>query len=81
MHLLVCDYCDSLGEDAQRKVLMLYTAFKRIKNFVSILVLPQQKVERTLSYLKVDRATIELEEGFSQDLSNKSHWETGDLEV
>jgi predicted transport protein len=77
----ICDYCNSLGDDAQRKELKLYTAFKRIKNFISILVLPQQKGERILLYLKVDPASIELEKGFSQDVSNKGHWGTGDLEV
>jgi predicted transport protein len=77
----VCDYCDSLGDDAQRKELKLYTAFKRIKNFISILVLPQHKDERINLYLKVDPATVELENGFSRDVSNTGHWGTGDLEV
>lgn len=77
----VCDYCDSLGDDAQRKELKLYTAYKRIKNFISILVLPQQKDERINLYLKVDPASIELQKGFSQDVSNKGHWGTGNLEL
>ncbi|MFT5162360.1 MAG: hypothetical protein ACI9FJ_000935, partial [Alteromonadaceae bacterium] len=34
----ICDYCDSLGDEVQRKELKLYTAFKRIKNFASVLV-------------------------------------------
>jgi predicted transport protein len=70
-----------LGDDSQRKELKLYTAFKRIKNFVSILVLPQQKDERIHLYLKVPPNSIELEKGFSHDVSNKGHWGTGDLEV
>jgi predicted transport protein len=77
----VCDYCDSLGDDAQRKELKLYTAFKRIKNFISILVLPQQKDERINLYLKVDPSSIELQNGFSHDVTNKGHWGTGNLEV
>jgi predicted transport protein len=70
-----------LGDDSQRKELKLYTAFKRIKNFVSILVLPQKKDNRILLYLKVDPLSIELENGFTQDVTNKGHWGTGDLEV
>lgn len=77
----VCDYCDSLGDDAQRKELKLYTAFKRIKNFISFLVLPQQKDERINLYLKVEPASIELHQEFSHDVTNKGHWGTGDIEV
>ncbi len=76
-----CDFCESLGDDSQRKELKLYTAFKRIKNFISVLVLPQKKDERILLYLKVNPSTIELSEGFTHDVTNKGHWGTGDLEV
>ena len=81
LYKAICDYCDSLGDDAQRKELKLYTAFKRIKNFISILVLPQQKDERINLYLKVDPSSIELQKGFSHDVTNKGHWGTGNLEV
>ncbi|WP_105257907.1 DUF5655 domain-containing protein [Pseudoalteromonas sp. T1lg88] len=77
----LCDFCESLGDDAQRKELKLYTAFKRIKNFVSFHVLPQKKDERIVMYLKVQPASIELEEGFTRDVTNTGHWGTGDLEV
>lgn len=76
----LCSYCESLGDDAQRKELKLYTAFKRIKNFASICVLPQ-KDERVVMWLKVDPATVELQSGFTRDVTNTGHWGTGDLEV
>jgi predicted transport protein len=77
----VCDYCDSLGDDAQRKELKLYTAFKRIKNFASFHVLPQKKDERLVMYLKVEPSSITIEDGFTHDVTNKGHWGTGNLEV
>ena len=77
----ICEFCESLGDDSQRKELKLYTAFKRIKNFASFHVLPQKKDERIVMYLKVDPSEISLEEGFSHDVTNKGHWGTGNLEV
>lgn len=77
----ICEFCESLGDDSQRKELKLYTAFKRIKNFSSFHVLPQKKDERIVMYLKVDPSDISLEEGFSHDVTNKGHWGTGNLEV
>lgn len=77
----ICEFCESLGDDSQRKELKLYTAFKRIKNFASFHVLPQKKDERIVMYLKVDPSDISLEEGFSHDVTNKGHWGTGNLEV
>lgn len=77
----ICDYCESLGDDAQRKELKLYTAFKRIKNFASFHVLPQKKDERVVVYLKLDPLGIKLEKGFSRDVTNTGHWGTGDLEI
>ena len=77
----ICDFCESLGDDSQRKELKLYTAFKRIKNFASFHVLPQKKDERIVMYLKVDVNNIALEDGFIHDVTNKGHWGTGNLEV
>ncbi|MBU2882327.1 DUF91 domain-containing protein [Psychrosphaera sp. B3R10] len=76
----ICSYCEALGDDSQRKELKLYTAFKRIKNFASICVLPQ-KDERVVMWLKVNPATVELQSGFTRDVTNTGHWGTGDLEV
>jgi predicted transport protein len=75
----ICDYCESLGDDVQRKELKLYTAFKRIKNFASFYVLPSKKTINM--YLKVDPLTVELEDEFSHDVTKRGHWGTGDLEI
>lgn len=77
----VCEFCESLGDDSQRKELKLYTAFKRIKNFASFHVLPQKKDERIVMYLKVNPTDVALEDGFTHDVTNKGHWGTGNLEV
>ena len=77
----ICDFCESLGDDSQRKELKLYTAFKRIKNFASFHVLPQKKDERIVMYLKLNPTDIKLEGKFTHDVTNKGHWGTGNLEV
>lgn len=75
----VRQYLVALGDDVQVKELLNYVAFKRIKNFACVEVYPQG---RSVSvYLKVDPATVSIEEGFSRDVSNIGHFGTGDLEV
>ena len=67
----------SLGDDVQQKALKLYTAFRRLKNFACVIVYPN----RLLVTLKLDPATVALEEGFSRDVSQVGHWGTGDVEL
>ncbi len=67
----------SLGDDVQEKQLKLYMAYRRIKNFASVVV---QK-RALIIYLKVDPASVTLEEGFTRDVREIGHWGTGDLEV
>lgn len=70
-------YLNSLGDDVQQKQLKLYAAFRRLKNFVCLIVYPQ----RLILILKIDPATVELEDGYTRDVTNIGHWGTGDLEV
>ena len=67
----------SLGDDVQEKRLKLYTAFRRLKNFASVVMYPN----RMLVMLKVDPDSVVLEEGFSRDVREIGHWGTGDLEL
>lgn len=67
----------SLGDDVQQKALKLYTAFRRLKNFACVIAYPN----RLLITLKLDPATVALEEGFSRDISQVGHWGTGDVEL
>ncbi|SDV50656.1 DUF5655 domain-containing protein [Chitinasiproducens palmae] len=70
-------YLMSLGDDVQEKRLKLYTAFRRLKNFACVIVY----TNRMLVTLKLDPASVALQEGFSRDVSQIGHWGTGDLEL
>ena len=70
-------YLHSLGDDVQEKHLKLYVAFRRLKNFASLV--PQPK--RLLLMLKLNPDSVELVEGFSRDVRAIGHWGTGDLEL
>lgn len=67
----------SLGDDVNEKSLKLYTAFRKLRNFTTVVV----QANRLLVYLKLDPATVALEEGFSRDVSAIGHWGTGDIEL
>lgn len=70
-------YLMALGDDVQQKHLKQYVAFRRLKNFACLVVYQH----RILVMLKVDPASVVLEEGFSRDVSNIGKWGTGDLEL
>lgn len=67
----------ALGDDVVERRLKLYTAFRRLKNFVSVVMYPN----KMLVMLKVDPDTLALEEGFSRDVREIGHWGTGELEL
>lgn len=69
----------ALGDDVQKNVTKAYIAFKRIKNFACVEVHPQN--QNILVYLKVDPATVPLEDGFTRDVSKIGHFGTGNLEI
>lgn len=71
------DYTLSLGDDVQRKELRLYAAFKRLKNFATLV--PQKG--RLLLYLHLDPAKVMKVLPTAKDVSQKGHWGTGDVEV
>jgi len=71
------DYTLSLGDDVQRKELRLYVAFKRLKNFATLV--PQKG--RLLLYLHLDPVKVMKLLPSAKDVSQKGHWGTGDVEV
>ena len=73
------DFLIALGDDVQMKTLKHYFAFKRIKNFACVEIHNQTK--QILAYVKVDHDSIILENGFTRDMQNTSHFGTGDLEI
>ncbi|MFW9082704.1 DUF5655 domain-containing protein [Pseudomonas sp. P2757] len=70
-------YVHSFGDDVQEKHLKLYVAYRRLKNFASLVV----QSKRLQLYLKLNPDSVELVEGFSRDVRNIGHWGTGDLEL
>ena len=73
------DFLIALGDDVQMKTLKHYFAFKRIKNFACVEIHNQTK--QILAYVKVDPDSIILENEFTRDMRNTSHFGTGDLEI
>lgn len=71
------NYILSQGDDISENKLKLYTAFKKIKNFVCAEVFSN----RLLLHLRLDVTTIDYKEGFTRDTSQIGHWATGDVEV
>lgn len=67
----------ALGDDVQEKQLKLYMAYRRIKNFASVVVQKRALV----IYLKLDPQALKLEGDFSRDVREIGHWGTGDLEL
>ncbi|EQB99876.1 hypothetical protein B738_14742 [Photorhabdus temperata subsp. temperata M1021] len=73
-------YVISLGDEVQYKELKLYDAFRRIRNFVCAAVYPITDPHIRM-WLKLNPNNINLEEGFSRDVTNIGHWGTGDVEL
>lgn len=68
-------YVLSLGDDVQRKELKLYVAFKRLKNFATVV---SQK-NRLLLYLHLNPGQLASLPSNGRDVSQQGHWGTGDL--
>jgi predicted transport protein len=72
-------YIFALGDDVQEKSTKLYIAFKRLSNFACFEFHPSNK--EIVVFLKLDPATIQMEHGFTRDVTHIGHYGTGDLEV
>ena len=71
------DYLLSLGDDVQKKILMHYIAYRRLKNFASVQFLSN----KIIIYVNVDADSITLEKGFTRDVRSVGHYGTGKLEI
>ncbi len=67
----------SFGDDVQRKELKYYIAYKRLRNFATVVF----QVKRLLLFLSLDPAKTDAPTGLTRDVRKISHWGTGDLEV
>jgi len=77
IYLSVRDYILSLGDDVIENQLKFYVAFKKIKNIVCV-ELYQSKI---LLHLSVEPKSVDLQKGFSRDMTNIGHFGTGNLEI
>ncbi len=73
----ICNYIESLGDDIAANQLKLYKAYKKIQNIVCIEIYKKH----IILYLKINPATVELKDGFINDMRNKGHYGTGDLQI
>ena len=76
----ICQFTEQLGDEVQRKELKLYTAFKRIKNFASILVVHGNNDPRLVIYLKLPGVEAENYPN-ARNVTEIGHWGTGDFEL
>ncbi len=76
----LCSFSEQLGVEVQRKELKLYTVFKRIRNFMSVVVMPGKNDPKLLVYLKLPGESAN-KDGFTRNVTNIGHWGTGDFEV
>ena len=71
------DFIRGQGEDVNIKFLGHHVACTRLKNFACLWPLKSE----ILLWLKLDPAAMELEPGFTRDVTNVGHYGTGNLEV
>lgn len=67
----------ALGDDVQMKPSEHYMAFRRLKNFACVKLRPSD----LQVWAKVDPSSIELQEGFTRDVTQVGHLGTGNLEI
>ncbi|AJR23037.1 DUF5655 domain-containing protein [Sphingobium sp. YBL2] len=79
LYHLISDFLLALGDDVEAKTTAYYIAFRRIKNFASVEL--RNQARKLLVYVKVDPASIQLEEGFTRNVKSIGHFGTGDLEI
>jgi predicted transport protein len=72
-------YILTLGDDVQEKITKYYIAFKRLSNFACFEFHPGN--QEIVIFLKIDPKTIQLEPGFTRDVTTIGHFGTGNLEV
>lgn len=70
------DYLRALGDEVQVLERKYYVAYRRLKNFAAVEVHPRAGFH--VVFVKVDPSEVQLESGFTRDVSNIGHWESRD---
>ncbi|MCH1921341.1 DUF5655 domain-containing protein [Shewanella sp. A3A] len=74
------DFVTSFGDDVHYKQLKLYGAYRRMKNFITVIVLPKQDPKLQV-LLKLAPESVQMEQDFSRSVADIGHWGTGDVEL
>jgi len=77
LYLSIRDYISSLGEDVIENQLVLYVAFKRVRNFACVVFNKQ----RLFIFLAIDPKSVDIQKDFTRDMTDIGHYGTGDLQV
>ena len=76
---LIEDYLLALGDDVQKKVVVDYVAFRRIRNIACVQL--RNELGKIIVNVRVDPDSVPLEDGFTRDMRKIGHYGTGDLEI
>lgn len=77
LYATVQNYILAQGDGITENQLKLYVAYKKIKNFVCVVVYQSSVV----LYLNINPDDVKLVPSYVEDVRNKGHWGTGDLRV
>lgn len=77
LYATVQNYIMAQGDNITENQLKLYVAYKKIKNFVCVVVYQSSVV----LYLNINPDDVKLIPNCVEDVRNKGHWGTGDLRV
>jgi predicted transport protein len=67
----------ALGDDVNMSELELYVAFRRLKNFACV----KSQQNDLKIWVRLDPSSVELQDGFTRDVTNIGHHGTGNLEI
>jgi len=70
-------FIESLGDDVQQTNLKHYVAFKRLRNFTTVVAFQKSVV----IYVHLNPEKVSLQPGFTRDVRGLGHWGTGELEI
>ena len=72
-------YLTAQGDDVVVKTTEYYVAYRRMRNYVTVEF--RSQANKLLVYARVDPKTLNVENGFTRDMTNIGHFGTGDLEI
>jgi len=78
MHETLKDYIVALGDDVQVNELKQYLAYKRLRNFATVVIKNKNELELNLH---LDPDSTDIDSSWMRDGRKQGHWGTGDLQL